>query len=319
MRKSSSTLLVLAMSASAHAQFTTGRLAVLEMPFIWNGTSYTVPTTGGQLVIREFALDGTPGFSVAIPNSGPDMLVTPFLSSGASLTRSPEGDKLVFTGWTGTSDGSFNLATSSAAQVPRGIGTVDAQGDYERPFTTSTFFSGTTINAACTDGSNYWAVGGNSGTCYLGPGTPTAINTATTGGFDLQFANGGLYHGSGNGLQQIGSGSPVTTVPAQTLYTMSVMLGFCMSPAGDVCYANNGSQVRKWVLSNGTWTNVYGFSAGTPLSRIAVDFSGPQPAIYALKNSPSSIVRFIDSGAPSAGTTIASSNGAAWYGITFTP
>lgn len=302
------------------SQFTPGRLAILEMPFIWNGSTYIVPTTGGQLVIREFATDGTPGISVAIPNTGPNMLVSNFQSGGASLTRSPAGDLLVFTGFTGTSDGSFNLSTSSASTVPRGIGTVDAAGTYARPFVTSTFFGGAPLKAACTDGVNFWAAGGTSGVCYLGPGTPAVINADQIGAEDLQFTSIGLLRGAGNGgLQVVGSGSPVTAASQQPLLQFSVLQGFQMSPTGDVCYVNNGFQIRKWVLTGGTWTTAYTFSAGTPLSRIAVDWSTAQPIIYGVKNSPSSLIKFVDAGAPSAAITLATTNGAAWYGITFTP
>ena len=310
------TLLVI----SSLAQFTPGRLAILEMPFIWNGTSFTIPTTGGQMLIREYATDGTPGISVNIPSTGPSMLVSTFQSAGASLTRSPAGDKLVFTGFTATSDGSFNLATSSSAAVPRGIGTVDGAGNYARPFTTTTFFSGGSPKAACTDGVNYWAGGDNSGVCYLGPGTPTTINADVATATDLQFHTTGLLHGSGtNGLQRVGSGSPVTAAAQTNIFAMSLLQGFQMNPSGDVAYANNGSQIRKWVLSGGTWSNPYGFSAGTTLARIAVDWSGAQPIIYGVKNSPSSLVKFVDTGSPSAAVTLATNNAGAWYGITFTP
>lgn len=315
-----SMLLSILLIGSARSQFTPGRLAILEMAFVWNGTSYTIPANGGQLMIREFATDGTPGAVVAIPNTGPTMLVSPFQSGGASLTRSPSGDKLVFTGFTGTSDGSFNLTTSSSALVPRGIGTVDGAGNYQRPFTTSTFFSGAAPKVACTDGVNYWVGGGNSGVCYFGPGAPATINTDVTTVEDLHFVNGGLYRGAGSGgLQKVGSGSPITASAQSTLFAMSLLQGFDISPAGDVIYANNGSQIRKWVFSDGTWSNPYGFTAGTPLSRIVVDWSGAQPVIYAVKNSPSSLMKFIDAGAPSAGVTLASTNAGAWYGIAFTP
>jgi hypothetical protein len=86
-----------------------------------------------------------------------------------------------------------------------------------------------------------------------------------------------------------------------------------------VLYTNNVSQVRKWVLSGGTWTNVYNFSTTSFLSRIAVDFSAPQPVIYGVKNTPSALIKWVDAGAPSAAVTLATSNGAAWYGIAFTP
>ncbi len=302
------------------AQFTSGRLAILEMPFTWNGTSYVVPTTGSQLLIREFATDGTPGITVAIPSTGPDMLVAPFRSGGSSLTRSPSGDRLVFTGFTGTSDGSFNLTTSSAALVPRAIGTVDGAGNYARPFVTSTFFSGGDMKAACTDGTNFWAGGSNSGVCYLGPGTPVAVNADVTATEDLQFMNGGLFRAAGSGgVQQVGVGSPTTAAAQQTFFAMAAVQGFHFNPAGDVCYANNTAQVRKWVLSGGVWTNVYGFSAGTTLSRIVVDWSGAQPVIYGVKNSPSSLIRFIDTGVPGSPVTLATNPGGAWYGIAFTP
>ena len=201
-------LAVLLITTSAHtasAQFTAGRLAILEMPFTWNGTTFVIPTTGGQLVIREYATDGTPGIAVSIPATGPTMLVSPFRSGGASLTLSPAGDKLVFTGYTGTSDGSFNLTTSSATLVPRGIGTVDGQGNYTRPFTTSTFFSGGDIKAACTDGTNYWAGGSNSVVgAFVDPG---GFDGAAFGEFvDDQYDELDLVLGVALVVEEVGEG-----------------------------------------------------------------------------------------------------------------
>ncbi len=294
------------------AQFTPGQLAILEMPFIWNGSTWVVPTTGSALWIREYATDGTPGFSVPIPSTGPDMLVLPFVSSGVSLGRSPSGDKLVFPGYTATSNGSFNLTTSSATLVPRGIGTVDAAGNYARPVTTSTFFDGGIMRTACTDGTNFWAGGSNSGVCYLGPGTPATINNTVTSTEDLHLVAGSLVR-VGNGTVHRINGGAATTAQAQNLlFSPSSAIGLCMNDAGDVAYTNTSFQIRKWVLSGGVWTNVYSFTVGSFLVRMVVDFSAAQPIIYAVKNTSSSLVKIVDAGATSPVVTLATMPGAAW-------
>ncbi|MBL0043765.1 MAG: hypothetical protein IPP33_04915 [Flavobacteriales bacterium] len=309
------------LSGRVCAQFTAGRLAVLEVPYTpVGGGGFTVPTNGTGMVIREFTTAGIPGFSVTIPNSGANMLVQHYNAQGSALNRTPTGDRLVFTGYAGTSAPGTIVSQSTSAAVPRGIGTVDATGNFSRPSTTSTFFSGSLVLNATTDGVNYWAGGGNSGVCYLGPGAPVVINASSSATTELHYVGGNLVQG-GLTVNRVGSGSPVAPAGLTLLSGLSSGYGLQFNPAGDVCYTATTAQLKKWVLSGGTWTNVYTFSAPTFLQRLAVDWSAPQPIIYGVVNSlsVSEIRKWVDTGSPTTSTLLASTNAAAWYGITFTP
>jgi hypothetical protein len=310
--------------ALVHAQFTTGRPAVLEMPFIPNGGGgYSIPTTGGALVIHEFTSTGASGFIANVPSSGPDMLVGHFQIAGVALSLSPAGDKLVFTGYTATSTGA-NIHTTSAAEVPRAIGTMDATGGFQRLFSGTGFFDTKAIVSATTDGTNYWAGGAGNGVCYMGPGASAVIATTKPNCNELKFNSVlGLLDAapgpdSPTGLFQVGSGSPTTATTMQLLIPANLQ-GFQVSPDGTVIYGAFGNQVKKWVFSGGVWTQPYAFNAPASISRVAVDFSSPQPVIYTVAVFPAALYRFVDTGAPSTSTTLATSSTSAFMGVALTP
>ncbi|MBK7083740.1 MAG: hypothetical protein IPH53_03365 [Flavobacteriales bacterium] len=302
-------------TSAAFAQFTPGRLAVLEF-----GYTGSIPQEGGPLVIREFAPDGTPGVVMNVPSTGPSAMVNCHsFVLGASLALTPSGDKLIFSGFTSTAPTGTSLISTSAAAIPRAIGTVDINGVFERPWTTSTYFNSGTIYATATDGVNYWAAGSNNGICYLGPGTPTVINTEVSAQNALSFHSLGLLAAAHN-IYRVGSGIPTAPAALEPLFGAPGVMDLQMSPDGTVCYTAHIGSVKKWVLSGSTWTNVYSFNAPGWLVRIAVDFAAPQPVIYGVHNIPSKLEKWVDAGAPSAPILLATMSGNGnWYGLSFTP
>ena len=164
--------------------------------------------------------------------------------------------------------------------------------------------------------------GGNSGVCYLGPGTPAVINADQANTNALHFSLSGNLHAlEGNAtIYRIGSGSPVTPTSQTALFSASASFDMQFSPAGDVCYTANSAIIRKWTWNGSTWTNVYTFSSPGWLVRIAVDFNGPVPVIYGVHNLPTKLVKFVDNGAPVAETILATAtSNVNWYGLAFTP
>ena len=298
------------------AQFTPNRLAVLEYAY-----TVTSPDPGGPLVIREFSTNGTPGVVLNVPSTGLNAVVSSFNTlAGGAMTLTPSGDKLVFTGYTTTAPAGIGLGTTSSVAIPRAVGTVNAQGNFARPVTT-TFFSGGRINAVACDGTGYWAGGENSGVCYLGPGAPGVINSDQSNTSSLHVSNGQLFSQAGTSVYQIGTGTPVASSPQTPLFTYgSGAFDFQLSPDGNTCYTATTSSIKKWVRSGQTWTNVYNFSSPGWLIRILVDFSSTSPIVYGIHNLPTKLVKFIDTGAPGAEVILATNpNNANWFGLAFTP
>jgi hypothetical protein len=271
--------------------------------------------------IREFMTDGTPGITMAVPSSGPTAVVNSATGViGGALTLTPSGDKLVFTGFSTVAPAGTSLATTSSAVIPRAVGTVDAQGVFARPATT-TYFDGVRMLAVASDGVGYWAGGENSGVQYLGPGPAAGVYTGASTTYALHFSPVSDLYGlmTSGSLKRFGSGPPTVPVVPTDIF-QSTALDFQLSPDGQVCYTSTTSSIRKWVLTGSTWTNVYTFSSPGWLVRILVDFRGASPVIYGLHNLPTKLVKFIDQGAPVPETVLATAPAnTLWYGIAFTP
>jgi hypothetical protein len=149
--------------------------------------------------------------------------------------------------------------------------------------------------------------------------------------------NGNLYFSTASGthgIYQVGtSGMPTGPDTATSLIntgSASSSYAFSISPSGTTAYiaddsaAASGGGVQKWTLS-GTWTLAGTFSTGgTAGARgLVVDFSGPDPKLYATtaeSSGPNRIVSITDSGSFDLMTTlVTASTNTAFRGIAFAP
>ena len=306
---------LLLLVAISNAQFTPGRLAVLELE--------TGSTAGGALRIREFGLDGTPGIILPVPSNGPNAVVGAVSSVIASqLVLTPAGDRLVFAGYGSFAPAGVSLPTTSSAAVPRVIGAVDGTGTFSRVATTSSYFDAGTINAVATDGVHYWAAGSTSGACYLGPGTPQVINTEAITINALGNCNGQLWSTNAGGAYPVGAGMPTTSAMLGVPILTPMCQDVSVSPDGNTAYTAHFANLRKWTWNGSVWTNIYTLACapGAWLTRITVDYSAAVPVIYGMHNIPSKLVKWVDNGPGSTEQTLYTSTGIQrWYGIAFTP
>ena len=312
------TFWVSAMSVSA--QFTPGRLAVLEWT---SGTS-----SGGAYTIREFQTDGTPGLVLNVPTTGPNAVVGLSSSTIASqLIRTPSGDALLFTGFASMAASGTSLLSTSAADIPRVVGRVDASGNFSHAISTSTYFSGSTMVGLAFDGLNYWGSSGQSGVVYLGPGPQVVVNNESPTITSLGNRSGQLHAVGNPGTVHFAAAAPTAPSARVAAFTHVGTLSptdVQFSPDGTIAYTSHFNQVEKWQWTGSAWTYLYTLNCTTAggawLVRIVVDHSGPVPVIYGVHNSPTKLVKWVDNGAGSPEQLLYAPSGfPRWYGIAFTP
>ena len=278
--------------------------------------------------------------NLAIPDSGANALIdSGAAASEGSLTLSANGQYLVFAGYNTAYPYASSLPGSTSATVARGVGTVDASGNYTLAATTSTQFSANNIRSGTTDGTgNFWAVGANSGVVYMGSGTPAAVSSTVANNRVIQNIGGNLYFSTGSGstrgIYEI-SGSP--TSGANTAVSLINNGGsaspydFAFNSSMTIAYVADSSPftnsttiggVEKWALVGGVWTFQYSLSDSLKDGAIglAVDFSSSDPTIYATSASGTNFFKVVDTGSSATATVLANAGAnEAFRGLDFAP
>lgn len=281
-------------------------------------------TAGGQYVNTVNIPDGgsTGIIAVGVDNANG---VNSGSTTGSSLTRSLDGRFLVIAGYATNLAYGANLANSYAAEVPRGIGLIDSQGQYNLGLaSTDSVFDQIYWRAAITDGTNnFWGSGSKGGTYYFGLSGPgTLVQTTFINARSMGLFNGDMYSAEASnptGVLKI-SGLPTTNgVAPQVLFSGSTgTYDLSVSPDGNLIYVADqrslasGGGIQRWQFDGTTWSLAYtltnGFIGLGP-RYIAVDFTGANPVLYVTSNDQSAdnnrLIRFEDSGAASAGVTLA--------------
>lgn len=301
----------------AHAQFTAGNLVVLQ-----EGTGASALSSAGTAIfLNQYTTSGSLVNTLAIPTTGPSALVNSgTATSEGGLSLSGNGQYLTIAGYN-ASAGTAGVASSTSATIARGVATVDASGNYSLAATTGTAFSGNNIRSGASDGSgNYWAVGGNSGTVYLGGGTAASVQTTSANNRILQDIGGNLYFSTGSGTRGIYSivGTPTAASSASLLFgtgASSSPYDFAFNVGLTIAYvaddtASAAGGIQRWDFNGSAWTLSY--TLGTGVANIgarglAVDFSGGNPIIYATtaESSADRLISITDTGAGSTATTLA--------------
>jgi hypothetical protein len=308
----------------ASGQFTFGNVVVYEV-----GSSGSFPQNGSAIVLREFTPVGSPATVVNIPTTGTNAMVGAAASQGGGMSLTPGADRLVFPGYVDFSVVGVGIATTASSTISRAVGTVDAAGNFVRVFTSSILFDSTAILSAASDSTNFWGVGQTGGVGYFGPGPQTVVTTDLSGATHIAIARDQLSTRSannlgtlpGHGIYDIGTGLPTSGGQPQTqlIDVLPSPAGFQFNDARDVCYVA-GFGVEKWTLSGGIWSLDYTLPMGNSgsMQHLCVDFTGSQPVIYATTFAPTRLLKWIDIGAPSTATQLASTI-AIWQGIALAP
>ena len=300
--------------------------------------------------IEELTTNGVLAQAKNLPNTYPRPSASPFnildLGNDPSegyLTRSTAGQLVCISGYNATNH-EAGIDGSSSATAARVVGVMTADGTVDTSRAVA-MFSGRNFHSVTTmDGTNFWAVGegGVAGPCglvYFQPGVAT--NSLINDTFQcVRIFNHQLYvstpvvgQGKG-GVYAVGSGLPTNGAPK---HTQIISLGgsvsnpyeFEFSPAMTVAYIadgrGTGGGIIKYTNSGAAWSYDYTLvipPLGNPGARgLAVDWSGANPAIYAITAElQSRLVRIVDTNASATAVTLRTAPAfKAFRGITWVP
>lgn len=269
-------------------------------------------------------------------------------TSEGGLSRSEDGHYLTFAGYAAAPGVASINGTTSAANN-RVVGRVDASGAVDTSTIFTTAFSASNIRSATSsDGTGFWASGGNSGVEYiqLGQSTATQLNTAPTNIRFLHVFNGQLYGTSGSGtfvnVFSVGAGLPTTTGQTATSlagmptasgpspYSFVLLDRSSAVPGVDTLYVADdrtvasGGGIQKWTSNGTAWSLVTTFTQGTNGFRgLAGVVTGANVTLIGTTAAASAnaVVVFVDDGSASpTGSVIATAPAnTAYRGIAFAP
>ncbi len=316
------TALLLSSLAISHAAqfFDSGNLVVLQ---VGNGSA-SLTSAGTAIYLDQYTTSGSLVNDLAIPSTGSSALVNSgTASSEGQLSLSANGQYLVFAGYN-VAAGATKVASSLSSADPRGIASVDANGNYTLAATTASFYSGNNMRGGASDGNgNFWGAGAASGTVYMGTGTPAQIASANS--LDVQDIGGNLFYSTAKGTTGIYeiSGTPTSGTATPTLVLANAAPSdFAFNTKMTIAYvANTSGGIQRYDLSGGTWTLSYTLDSSTGMNGLAVNFSGTDPLIYATTESGKKLIEITDTGSGSIANILATVDGSteAFLGLEFTP
>ena len=327
--------LALCFGLITHAQsFTAGNLAVLRLG---DGTQ-TLTNSGNSLFLDQYTTNGSLMTSATIPDAGTSaLLLSGTAGSEGGMSRSLDRTVLTFIGYhTNRGAISGSLANQTGAAVPRGVGTIDAFGNYTLAQTSTTVYSANNARGAATDGTNnFWTAGTPNGAYYFNPPAAPVLVQTNVGGntTGIKIINGNLYFATQKGTIGLynfrGGGLPTTPTPTNILFatgSSSQPAGFDINSSLTTAYVadqrNSAGGIQKWVNNAGTWGLAYTFATGAGAFGVAVDFSGVAPIIYATTGEAVSnrLVCIVDTNSAATITLLATAGSNRWFrGLDFVP
>jgi hypothetical protein len=297
-------------SRDVPAAFTPGNLVIYQV----GDGSAALSNASTAAFLVEIQPSGTlAGNTIALPtaDSGANQTLTNSgtASSEGALTLSGNGQFLTFGGYdvvpgTQFSGGSIvNSPTTGTGAVLRVIGRADSNGVIDTSTTTTAFSANNIRGAVSNDGTQFWAVGANSGVIYNtlgGSGAGTAVATNFTNLRVPAIANGQLYVSANTGtlrLGTVGTGLPTTT--GQTITNLPGLPTASYQPYGyffadlsagvagvDTLYiaADDTDTIRKYSLVAGTWTQTGEYTGQTDVRGLTGVVSGSNVTLYATRD-----------------------------------
>jgi hypothetical protein len=319
----------------SHPASNPANLCVLR---VGNGTD-TLDSSGDPVFLLEYTTNGVLSHSVTIPDSGSNSLIIGSATSEGVISLSANSNFIVMVGYNTDYPYTSSLSGSASTAVPRGIATIDFNGNYNFITNTQTEFSGNNIRNGASDGSNnFWAVGAVSGTVYMGLASPPATIQST---FDdtvvVNIFNGNLcfsQHKTGTFGVYSFAGLPVTPNGGATLVLAtgsgSSPYGFAISPDNTIAYVADdrdisiGGGIQKYT-NNGMWGLAYTFGTGvgSPVGArgLLVEFGEP-PIIYATtaEASTNRLITITDTNSDAVVKVLATAGiNEVFHGVQFTP
>jgi len=321
-------VLLLSLKA-AHAGFTTGDLAVVQV----GPGSGSLSSSSTPIFIDEFSptVQNDEVQQIIIPANGTGLTLSGTATSEGELTLSTDDSILTFGGYAAAS----GVSSIAGTTVPREIGVINVNGQFSIVANSTTNMQGNNIRGVVSDGQNYW-ISAPTGVFYQAHGSTTPVKIGTGNARVINIFNANLSYstasGTPHGLFQF-SGTPSSTATPASLFGTPANASslssydYAINSAGTIAYvADDGSidGIQKWQLISGTWTLDYTLGVGTSSGarQLTVNWSGSNPIIYATtgETSANRLVEITDTGAGSGYTTLdtAAAN-TVFRGVDFTP
>jgi Immunoglobulin I-set domain/Immunoglobulin domain len=296
-------------TSTALAQFTAGRVVVMQVG--------TASNTGTDGVLQEYQPDGTPGYSFALHNNGlnddgTSIVFNPLSAYSAGLNLSADHAFIVIPGFANAIV-SGSLDSVAGTDAPRVVATVKYDGTtYARPIYSTTSFSGVAFRSATSDGfGNFWGVGNAAGgTKYLN--TDTTVQASTGRAVAIADATN-LWYCVAASVNRL-SGLPQTLASADQTITATgaSTTGFSIpsNPVnGSVAYVGDnsvvGGTIRRFTYSGSAWSASYSITLlGTDKAHhLTTDYSGAHPVIYVTTDDGTKLYKVVDVGPGAADAT----------------
>lgn len=331
-------------AALVAAVFNSNAPAQLVQPFthgnivaerLGNGTA-ALTTSNCSIFFDEYTTNGAGQSavqSIPIPSTGPTAMVDDDSTASGEMTLAASGQFLCFPGGVTNTSNPFSLGSATSAQVPRGVGTLDAYANYSLVITSSVAYSAGTQRGVASDGNgNFWASGTATtvgGIYYLGTASPSNIIYSANLRCCALF-NGNLWYTTGSGTPGIGlwefPGTPPTTAVGNTankiFTTTSSPYNFSISPDGNtIFYADDAAGIMKLTNDAGTFNQAYVLTT-KPSYGLLVDWTTTPATVYAssANGANNSIIRISDTGANAAVVTNATAGANKMFrSLAFTP
>jgi hypothetical protein len=283
--------MVTLVAMGASAQFTPGKLAVLQEGDGGTARGTTSPSDFGNkqnpVFIDQFdpnlsAGTNGPSFQVAIPTNGADALwVNGNAGTEGNLTRAADRSVLVFSGYSGDILSLTPGTAPSNLAYDRGICVIDTDGNNHLAYRGGAWYGistgKTNPRGVATDGTNqFWGCGNGYGSIYYNANTGAdpiqfqnialtsavkirnnAVYTTVVGKESVNLYPAGIYSFVdfyNNPVSYPNAASYLQlVVPAAAPYTNCI--GFDMDPSGTIAYmADTSLGIQKYVKSGGTWS-----------------------------------------------------------------
>lgn len=297
-------------------------------------------TTNGALVQSIEVTSNGASALTDVGNTGGDV--------SGGMTLAANGSFIVFPGYN-TNSGTASPSSLSSAAAPRGVGKIDANGNYTLAATTTVGFNTSTVRGAASDGgTNFWATGtsGNTsgGVQYLGTAAPVQVYT---NGVNANLRMSGVFNGAlwfdtasstalSYGIYKFANGFPITISQPIKVITLTNSFGswnFSVSPDGNTVYLADGGEesatnagIHKLTFNGSTWSQAYLLISNTPCFGLLVNYQTTPATIYATTanfgNSPTnnSFIVLQDNGIGSVATTLTTATKQeAYRGLSYVP
>jgi len=323
----------LVLVAASQSTFYPSNLVVLRL----GDGQQTLINSGNTLFLDQF----TPGAawlnSMYLPDSGSSaLLISGVASSEGYMTLSGDGRLLAIAGYN-TNRGALtnSLSSSVSSEVPRAIGTIDGSGRYTLAALTRTAYNEANLRSGATDGqTNFWGAGSTDGIYYFGTVTaPSAAENSIPNCRVVNVLDGALFFSTQSGTNGIYSlaGLPTSAAEPKLLINTGSSTSpedFVINLGANLAYVADDSKaggIQHWQYTNGNWMYLYTLDTGAAnvgARSLTVDFSGPQPIIYAITAEASSnrLISITDSGSTATAITLATAPANEWYrAVKFAP